>query len=71
MIKTPLSEETRGFITFTQKGEKLSPSKLWIKLKYSFEFIADFEIFSHFPKPGSLQNLLMPRSMLSKLKGGV
>jgi hypothetical protein len=47
-----------------------SPSKLWIKLKYSFEFIYDFEIFSHFPKPGSLQNFLMPRSMLSKLKGG-
>src|SRR3974377_2217457 len=46
-----------------------SPSKLWMKLKYSLEFIDDFQIFGHFKKPGSLQIYLMPRSMLSKLNG--
>jgi len=38
-------------------------------MKYFLEFIADFEIFSHFPNQCPPLNFLMPRSMLSKLKG--
>ena len=49
---------------------KSIPSKLAAKLKYSFEFIADFGLVSHFPKQGSPQDLIMRRSMLSKLRGG-
>ena len=32
----------------------------------TIEFIAEFEIFVYFPKPGSPKNFLMPCSMLSK-----